>query len=467
MLHRLTDWGYGQMNRTQGNTLYLECNTGISGDMMVAALLDLGADQKVLEQVLESLPLSGFQVKISRVKKAGLDVCDFHVVLEEENHDHDMEYLYGHAHEEHHHSQKAHMHEQDETHHTHEQDETHHTHEGHHHTHRGMADILHIIEHASLTPGAKALAERIFQILAKAESKAHGVPVEEVHFHEVGAIDSIVDVIAAAVCLDNLGIERCMIPYLSEGKGDIRCQHGILPVPVPAVLNIVDEHGLSLRITDTKGELVTPTGAAIAAAICTSDRLPEEFVVRAVGMGAGKRAYERPSILRAMLIEEKEKKNPTDMICKLESNIDDCSGEMLGFVMEQLFLAGAKDVYYTPVYMKKNRPACQLNVIAAKEDIAVLEDIIFAQTTTIGIRRQYMERTVLKRHNITVDTEFGKAQVKVCENKGKVRYYPEYESVAALCRQSGRAYPEVCRIVQEAAGKKQQDENEQSVKENG
>lgn len=469
------------MNEKQGNTLYLECNTGISGDMMVAALLDLGADQGVLEQVLKSLPLSGFEIRISRVKKAGLDICDFDVVLEKENHDHDMEYLYGHAHNlhayaENSHNYEEHVHGQETAYnhgeHVHGQEKSYHEQEGHFHgheephvsdkknehahshAHRTLPDILHIINHASLTENAKKIAERIFQILAQAESKAHGVSLEEVHFHEVGAVDSIVDIVAAAVCIDNLGIERCIIPSLSEGSGSIRCQHGILPVPVPAVLNIVTEHGLNLHKTDTKGELVTPTGAAIAAAIQTSDSLPEKYSIRAAGMGAGKRAYERPSLLRAMLIEEKDKEDSEELICKLETNIDDCSGEALGYVMERLLKAGARDVYYTPVYMKKNRPAYQLNVIANKEDVAVLEDIIFAETTTIGIRRQYMERTVLKRHIVTVATELGEAQVKVCENKGQIRYYPEYESVAALCKQSKKPYHEVYQIVQEAAMRK-------------
>ncbi len=272
--------------------LYLECASGISGDMTVAALLDLGADEGVLRQALASLPVEGYQVEISRVSKAGLDACDFAVLLDDahENHDHDMEYLHGHEHD------HTHDHGHD---HSHPHDQNH----SHAHTHRSLPDILQIIEAGELTPGAKTLAERIFTILAQAEAQAHGVPLEQVHFHEVGAVDSIVDIVAAAVCLDNLGITEAVVPVLNEGSGFVRCQHGLLPVPVPATLNIAAGQGLNLHILPVEGELVTPTGAAIAAAVKTEDALPERFRVLKTGYGAGKRHYSIPSLLRAMLIE--------------------------------------------------------------------------------------------------------------------------------------------------------------------
>lgn len=270
--------------------LYLECYSGISGDMTVAALLDLGADEAVLRQVLDSLPVQGFRIEINRVMKSGIDACDFNVILEgNDNHDHDMEYLYGHLH----HGEHTDSH-------THEHQHT------HSHAHRGMKEIREIIEKGDMTEGARRLALSIFSILAEAESKAHHVPVEEVHFHEVGAVDSIVDIVAVAVCLDNLNIKNVIVPELWEGKGTVRCQHGILPVPVPAVINIMQAYGLPVQITDITGELVTPTGAAIVAAIQTSGSLPLKFIIKKTGLGAGKREYECPGILRAMLIEEKE-----------------------------------------------------------------------------------------------------------------------------------------------------------------
>lgn len=303
--------------------------------MTVAALLDLGADEQVLRDVLGSLPLSGYHVNISRVLKSGIDACDFDVVLEnQDNHDHDMEYLYGHLHgerveEEHHHHHEHHDHEHHHSHehhhdHDHEHDHDHkydhdhdghdhehyhvhdhehdHNHEHHHHEHRGMREITDIINHGTMTDGARALALKIFDILAHAESKAHNVPIEEVHFHEVGAVDSIVDIVSIAVCLDNLGIKECIVTHLTEGKGTVRCQHGILPVPVPAVLHVVSDNHIPIEITNIAGELVTPTGAATVAAICTSHELPKTFTVEKIGMGAGKRQYECAGILRAMII---------------------------------------------------------------------------------------------------------------------------------------------------------------------
>lgn len=414
------------MNNISGKTLYLECCSGISGDMTVGALLDLGADECVLREVLKSLPVQGFQIAITRVKKAGLDVCDFDVILDEvhQNHDHDMEYLHGHEHS-HNHSHAHH----------------------HAHQHRGLKEVLHIIDHAQMTLGAREKAKKIFHILAKAEAKAHGVPMEEVHFHEVGAVDSIVDIISAAVCLDNLDIEECIVPVLYEGCGTIRCQHGILPVPVPAVANIVEDNDLKLMITGCQGELVTPTGAAIAAAVRTSEELPEAFCVKKTGMGAGKRNYERPGFLRAMLIEEKKSLSEKDTIWKLETNIDDCSGEALGYVMERLFDKGARDVNYMPVYMKKNRPAYQLNVICTEDAISKMEKIIFEETTSIGIRRQKMERTILKRTEETIQTSLGKAQIKVCTLDSGIRKYPEYESVTALCKEHGRSFQDVYQLI--------------------
>lgn len=410
-------------------TLYLECNTGISGDMLVAALLDLGADREVLKEALSKIDDPGFSIEIKRVSKNGIDCCDFDVILDKahENHDHDMEYLYGHLKENAGHHHEDHTHEHDHEGHTHEHD--------HHHVHRNLRDVYEIIEKLDLTKKAESLAKKVFEILAEAEAKAHGKSIEEVHFHEVGALDSIVDIVSAAVCFDNLGITDVIIPKICEGTGTVRAQHGILPVPVPAVLNIATLHGLPLHITERKGELVTPTGAAFAAAVMTSSTLPEVVIPAGVGLGAGKREYEQPSILRAVLL--KEEKEEKDIIWKLETNIDDSTGEELGYTMECLRNAGARDVFYTPVYMKKNRPACLLTVIADEEDLAKLEDIIFKETTTIGIRKQKMTRSILSRQKETVETEYGPVEVKVCEHNGERFAYPEYESVAKIASQTG------------------------------
>ncbi len=287
-------------------SLYLECNAGISGDMLVAALLDLGADKDALAKALGSIPAKGFAYNISRVSKAGVDCCDFDVILdaEHENHDHDMAFLHGEG--------VAHSHEHDHEHHHNHDHEHHHEHtphEHHHaHEHRGLREVIDIINATDMTETARALALKIFDIIAEAEGKAHAVAKEDVHFHEVGAIDSIVDIVAIAVCADNLGVKSVIVPELCEGRGTVRCQHGVLPVPVPATANIMQKYGFNVRLLPVQGEFVTPTGAAAAAALKTGDELPEQFKILAIGLGAGKRSYERPSILRALLIEDSAQK---------------------------------------------------------------------------------------------------------------------------------------------------------------
>ena len=392
--------------------------------MTVAALLDLGADREVLKESLKSLPVGGFRTEITRVKKSGLDACDFSVILEQDNHDHDMEYLHG--------SEKSYTGHHEYT----------HSHE-YPHEHRGMKEITEIIQKSEMTVRAKKMAMRVFDILAQAESKAHGVPVEEVHFHEVGAVDSIVDIAAIAICMDNLDISNVIVPVLYEGTGFIRCQHGQIPVPVPAVTHIAETHKLKLKITDIQGELVTPTGAAVVAAFRTSDRLPEDFTMLKTGIGAGKRQYRCPGILRAMLIRETTDLQIKDIIWKLETDMDDCGGEMMGHVMNLLMANGAREVHYTPIYTKKNRPAYTLTVICKESEREKLENLIFSETTTIGIRRVEMERTILQREIQKKDTPVGTAIVKACTlPDGNIRYYPEYENVAELAERNQLSFRE-------------------------
>ena len=433
MQRRSTGW---QRGTTMSKTLYLECYSGISGDMTVAALLDLGADREVLKESLKSLPVGGFRTEITRVKKSGLDACDFSVILEQDNHDHDMEYLHG--------SEKSytgHYEHSHEVNHEHHHGHTH-SHE-HPHEHRGMKEITEIIQKSEMTVRAKKMAMRVFDILAQAESKAHGVPVEEVHFHEVGAVDSIVDILAVAICMDNLDISNVIVPVLYEGTGFIRCQHGQIPVPVPAVTHIAETHKLKLKITDIQGELVTPTGAAVVAAFRTSDRLPEDFTMLKTGIGAGKRQYRCPGILRAMLIRETTDLQIKDIIWKLETDMDDCGGEMMGHVMNLLMANGAREVHYTPIYTKKNRPAYTLTVICKESEREKLENLIFSETTTIGIRRVEMERTILQREIQKKDTPVGTAIVKACTlPDGNIRYYPEYENVAELAERNQLSFRE-------------------------
>lgn len=444
--------------------LYLDCGSGISGDMFVAAMIDLGVDPDALEKALDSLSADGFFVEIGRVKKAGIDCCDFHVRLDDdcENHDHDMDYLYGNLtpaagsgcscheepdREEHH----CHCHEEGhdgEAHHCCRQEKD------HHHTHRGLAEILPMIDACDMTETAKELARKIFRIIGEAEAKAHGLPLDEVHFHEVGALDSIVDVVAAAVTFDSLHIKEVIVPKLTEGTGTVRCRHGVMPVPVPATVNIVSAYKIPMELTGAKGEYVTPTGAAIAAAISTSHQLPPSFVIKKAGLGAGKRAYtDRSGILRAFLIQGEENEG-RDKVVKLETDIDDCSGEVLGYVMKKLFKAGAKDVHYAPVFMKKNRPAWELTVICGEDKAEELEQIIFTETTTIGIREYPLMRSILNREEKEVETVYGKAAVKQVTFGDMTRAYPEYDTVKKLAKKNKVPFMDVFDAVKEAAKKK-------------
>lgn len=391
--------------------LYLEGASGISGDMTVAALLDLGGNREHLAECLKSLQLDEFDYEISRKKSFGLEGCDFNVILHHAHH-----------------------------------------HEHHHHCHRHLSDIREILEKAALPERAKSLAVKIFNIIAEAEAKAHGCSIDEVHFHEVGAIDSIVDIVSAAVLIDDLGIEECIVTGLSEGTGTVRCQHGELPIPVPAVVNIAQNSGIPLRVTDAKGEMITPTGIAIAAALRTSSKLPQEYVIEKIGIGLGKRDFGRPNILRAMLLSAEAS---PEKIYVLESNIDDSTGEVLGFAMEELFAAGAKDVIFQPCFMKKNRPAVLLKVIAAEKDLAKIEKTIFRCTTTIGLRKYPVDRVCMDRQLMKVQTSVGEVEVKRCSYEGIIRYYPEFESVKQAVKESGFPIQEV---FEEAARKaKEQD----------
>ena len=376
--------------------LYLEGKSGISGDMTVAALLDLGASAEKLKTALNSLPAGEFDWAVERKSSYGVSGLDFDVRLTraERRHDHDHEHDHDHPHE-----------------------------------HRHLADVFRIIDHADVTDAARGLAKKIFQIVAEAEAKAHGCAVEEVHFHEVGAVDSIVD-------------------GLNEGRGFVTCQHGVLPVPVPAVLNIAESRGVPLRPTDVDGEMVTPTGIAIAAAVRTADKLPASFKIKKSGVGLGKRDFRRANFLRAMLIDDE---TDADQMYVIETNIDDSTAEELGLAMEKLFAAGAADVHFEPCFMKKNRPAYMLRVVAAAKRLPAMEDVIFRNTSTIGLRKYAVERRCMNREIARVALPCGEIEVKKCTLGDIARYNPEYESVKRAAESSGLPFREIFDAARRAA----------------
>ena len=447
-----------------GKTLYLDCSSGISGDMTVAALLDLGASEQRLREALSSLPAHGFDVAVTRVRKSGLDACVFDVRLDaaHENHDHDMAWLYGHLDASDHEHGHAHEHDHEHAHehaHDHEHSAEHdhaHAHH-HHHEHRSLADVCAIIDASAMSERAKGLAHAVFGKLAEAEAKAHGATPETVMFHEVGAIDSIVDICSVAICLDDLGVTEVIVPSLAEGHGTIRCAHGIMPVPVPAVVNLCQAAGIALVPAPVTGELVTPTGAAIVAALRTGNALPASYAIERVGYGAGKRAYENCSgVLRAVLIASAGSNDAGDgdrsTVTKLECDLDDCTGEALGRVIELLMAAGAREAHAIPIVMKKGRPGHQLEVVCDGELAPALERIIFENTTTIGIRSMDMRRHALPRTPGGIETPYGRVATKlVVMPDGRVRAYPEYSSVIEACERVGASFQDVFRATQAAA----------------
>ena len=384
--------------------LYLEGSSGISGDMTVSALLDLGASREKLEKELKKLPLDGYRLVIGRTVKNGIDACAFYVELDEAK------------------PQPL----------------------------RDFGQIRTLLLESELEEKVKELSLQIFFTLAKAEAKVHGTDPEHVHFHEVGAVDSIVDIVAAAVCYLDLGIPKVAVGTLREGTGTTWCQHGRIPVPVPATAELVRAHGLSMKMTDVQGEMITPTGAAIAA-VLRNTLLPEAFSIEKTGIGSGEKDFPHANILRAMIIREdisfgkidsiEEKQTCTnnlqDQVMVLETNVDDCSGEILGYVQELLMAQGALDAIYRPVVMKKSRPAYQLQVICRKENQEKLEQIIFQETTTIGIRSYPANRKILERRIEEIETPYGKMKVKICRIDGEDRVYPEYEEVKRYCMESG------------------------------
>ena len=379
--------------------LYFDGACGISGDMTIASLLDLGAGREKLDRAIQSLNLDGFHYHIERKSSYSISGLDFDVHL----HHHDLphEESYG---------------------------------EHHHHEHRHLSDVYAVIDRADMSEKAKNLAKKIFKIVAEAEAQAHGVPVEEVHFHEVGALDSIADVIGASVLLDDLNIEKVVLRFLCEGTGTVQCQHGA--VPVPAVLNIAEKYQIPLKITDNTGEMVTPTGIAIMAALQPEYELPITYTVLKSGIGLGKRDFGHANFLRTMIIEDVQNAK-TDLLYMVESNIDDSTAEELGLVMEKLFEVGAYDVFFEPCYMKKNRPAYTLRALVPSSLLDIAEETIFRFTTTIGIRRYPIERTCMQRKEITVLIEGKPVEVKVSTCKDIVRCQPEYESIKKVASETG------------------------------
>ena len=394
-------------------TLYFDCSSGISGNVTLGALLEILGDEDYLLNELDKLNIDGYKIEISKKVKNGITGTYVDVILDhEDNHEHDHS---------HNHSNNEHGHE-------HESEHEHH----HHHEHRNLNDINKIIDESKLDDKVKDLAKRIFLRVAKAESKVHGKPIEEVHFHEVGAIDSIIDIVGTAILINKINPDRIISSIVNDGYGFIECAHGTMSVPVPATSEIFASSNVKFRQIDVDTELVTPTGAAIISELAEDFTTLPAMVTEKIGWGAGFKDLKIPNILKVYLGNMEEK---NDNFVVMETNIDDTSGEVLGYTEEVLFENGALDVFFTPIFMKKNRPAYRLTVACKKEDMYKLQNIIFRETTTIGIRYRFESRTELEREVIDIDTKYGKIKVKKVVNNGEIYIYPEYESLKKIAKE--------------------------------
>ncbi len=413
-------------------TLYLDIFSGISGDMFIAALLDLGVEAKTLERELKRLRLDGYHLHIARKQKSGIEGVKFDVHLEadcEGDHEHDQE----HEHE-----------------HTHSHGDHGHGHTHAHAEHRNFTQIQQLIAASTLSDWVKEKSVAVFRRVAIAEGKIHGLPPEKVHFHEVGAVDSIVDIVGACIGLELLGKPRVLAGPVIEGTGFVRCAHGRMPLPAPATLEIFAARSIPVAQCEEPNELVTPTGAALLAEFAESFAPMRDLIARKVGYGLGTRDNKtRPNVVRAVLADTAgdaagEHDWETDTIAVLETNLDDVSGEVLGHFVETTLAAGALDVFHTPIQMKKNRPGVLLTVLCAAADADKFTVRLLRHTSAFGVRRSFTERRKLQREFVNVKTEFGEIPVKVGKLDGEiVQAAPEFEVCRAKAVQAGVPLREV------------------------
>lgn len=437
-------------------TLYLDIFSGISGDMFIGAMLDLGVDFDAFEAELKKVKVGGYHLHTHRKSKSGIegvkfDVHDEHAI--EHRHDDQAHEHHHHEHGEEHGHTHSHSHEHDPGHaeaHGHEHSHGHHHH--HHDDSRNYADIRQLITDSTLSDWVKQKAIAVFHRIAVAEGKIHGHPPEEVHFHEVGAIDSIVDIIGACICLEMLGKPRVEAANVTEGSGWVNCAHGRFPVPTMATLEILGARGIAVNQCEEPHELVTPTGAALLAELVETFGPMRGVVAEKVGYGLGTRDnHTRPNVLRAVLGSKRDSSATTtkldwetDSIAVLETNVDDLNPEVLGAFVERALAAGALDVFHTPVQMKKNRPGVLLTVLCAEADAERFTELLVRETSAFGVRRTVAERRKLRRESVLVETPYGKVAVKIGRLNGRiVQASPEFESCREIAERSGASLKEI------------------------
>ena len=367
---------------------YLDCFSGISGNMFLGALVDAGLPEAVLRDAIAKIDLKGFSIKIKPVDKWGIRATHLDVDLTSKHH------------------------------------------------HRGLADILKLIRAAELPDAVKEKACLVFERLGKAEAKVHGMPLDKVHFHEVGAVDAIIDIVGTVFGFHYLGVERIYCSPLRVGRGFVKAAHGIMPIPAPATAELL--HGIPWYPGDIDKELVTPTGAALVAELCSGfgDR-PSGFLAEKTAYGAGTWDLVIPNVMRLSLGSLSEQKT-SDEIWQLEANVDDSTPEVIAYAIDKLLAAGAVDAWITPIIMKKGRPAFLLSALCTEVNKTAVEDVVFAETSSIGVRWQQVRRTVADRSMVAVQTEWGTVGVKVAERDGQVtNVAPEFGDCRHLAEQSG------------------------------
>jgi len=380
-------------------TLYFDCFAGASGDMILGAAVAAGVDPDFLREQLSLLPIKGFSVDFETVNRSGLSATYARV-------------------------------------------ET-----AHEHKHRHLSDIKQIIEGSEVSDAVKQCAVQIFTRLAEAEARVHNEPVDHVHFHEVGALDAIVDVVGAAICFDALKIERFVSSPLHVGSGMVKMAHGQFPIPPPAVAELLK--GVPFYSTEIKGELLTPTGAAIITTVCAEYGPIPQMKTDATGYGAGTREYpDFPNVLRVFLGETGNGEATDESLWMLETNLDDSSPQIIGHVMDRVLELGALDCFFTPVQMKKNRPGVLLSVLCRKDEKEAVMKLLFTETTTLGVRSYEVSRRALERSVVRVETQYGPIDVKVAHLDGRVvNEMPEFEQ----CRQAATTANVPLKLVEEAA----------------
>ena len=415
-------------------TLYLDCSMGAAGDMLMAALLELTDKPEDFLAKMNALNIPGVEVRREPSVKCGITGTHMNVTVngeEEESLD-----VHEHAHEHEHHDH-------DHEHHDHDHD---HEHGHHHHHHTGMHEIEDLIRSLDISDKVKADALAVYGLIAEAESHAHGQPVEQIHFHEVGTMDAVADVVGVCLLMEQLGADRVVASPVHVGSGQVRCAHGILPVPAPATAHIL--RGIPTYGGQIRGGLCTPTGAALLKHFASSFGSMPVMQVEAIGYGMGKKDFEAANCVRAMLGVSG---GGQDEVIELACNLDDMTAEAIGFASERLMDEGALDVYAVPIQMKKSRPATMLCVLCRPADHDRMAQLILENTTTLGVRSRRLERHILQPGKASVQTEYGEIALKTAEGYGLKKVKPEYASVAEAAKAHGVSYETVARAAMREA----------------